>query len=178
MSNHIPFLLQYGTPDHIDSAIKASAKKRDDDRTWDEKGALEDLADTGNKRHIDTMLDHHGINDNLRYHIASYGNDEHRDRLLKRGHLTTPIKKVIARYGNDNHRDILADDKDISVKASVAEFGTERHHEALLNQRFPHSDVAWQIHYNTKNPDHKERSRKILDDFEERTKLDADRYGR
>lgn len=178
MSNHIPFLLKYGTPYHIDSAIDHIAKKRDNDRSWDEKGGLEDLVDSGNKDHIDTMLGHHGINDNIRYHIAKYGDDSHRDTLLKHGFASDPTKEAIAQYGNDSHRDKLLDEKSIRIKKVVAEFGNEKHHEALLNQRFPHSDVAWHINYKTKNPDHKERSRKILEDFDERTKLDADRYGR
>lgn len=175
MSNHIPFLLKYGTPEHIDSAINHIAKKRDNEQTWDEKGGLEDLVDSGNKHHINTILTHHGINDNIRYHIAKYGDDSHRDALLKHNLASDTTKEAIAQYGNDSHRDKLLDEKNFRIKKVIAEFGNEKHHEALLNQRFPHSDVAWHINFNTKNPEHKERSRKILDDHESDVKRMADR---
>lgn len=175
MSNHRSFLLKYGTPDHVDSAIKSIAKTPDDDRTWDEKSALEDMVDSGDDRHINTMLDHHGINDNIRYHIAKYGSDTHRDRLLI-NHQNPIINKTIARYGNDSHRDKLINNKDENVRGHVAEFGNDGHREHLLGKRYPTKVELNSIVY-AGHKDHRENARNLLDKMQQEIRNAEDRYG-
>ena len=176
MSEHTAFLLKYGTPDHVDSAIKRIANTSECDRTWDQKAALEDLVDTGNKQHINTMLAHHGINNNVRYHIAKYGDDSHRDHLLKSyQHFT--VHKAIAQYSNDSHRDKLLDDKNEHVRSLVAEFGNDKHREHLLNRHYP-SKVELNTIHHYGHKEHRAKAGELLDQMARDEKRDADRYGR